>query len=227
MITSKLLIYIIIGIVVVGGGTGAYVYTQQNAETTDDALLEVNGNANVDVNAQVNANGASVSLKKLVEAGKPVKCTFSNNDASAVTNGTTYVANGKVKGEFDITSKTNSQNYQGYMIVDGDMMYMWSSQMAGQGIKAKVTASAQAVVEGQKPAINFEDNLSYKCESWRVDEDMFKLPSGITFIDINAAGGSSGSIKGVVPSEPSSQCAACDALDGSSRTQCRAALQCN
>jgi hypothetical protein len=215
---NKTLLYVILAIVLallVGG----YIYMRPDSEEGSNAEGDGEGSEMEEAR----------SIKDLVADGEPVRCTFSRSDDNSETNGVTYVANGKVKGEFEVMMKTGptaNQRITSNMIIDGDTMYMWSSSMP-QGMKMKVDAQATADAEaGQQSAINYDEQLDYDCDSWDSNSSVFELPSGVTFLDLNLGGQTQPSGPGGV--NPPNACASCDVItDAAAKAQCKVALNCN
>lgn len=166
------------------------------------------------------------TLKSLLLAGKSQKCTYSNKLESASINGTVYVANGKIRGDF--TSGTEQTKVNGHMIMDSGYAYVWSD-MNKQGIKMAIDLKQQlptgSPANSQTPDIN--QTFEYKCQEWAEDSTMFILPSTITFSTVALPGTQP---SGATPSgtiNPAVACSICDKIPaGSGRDVCRTQLHC-
>lgn len=167
------------------------------------------------------------SLKDLLMSGIAQKCTFSSTTDTGSSDGTTYMASGKVRGDFSMT--TDSKTTKSHMIVDGKTSYIWTDGSM-TGFKTTIpdetsTPSSQTTnTTVNNSASSFDQKADYKCQAWSVDQSLFTLPAGVTFKDMNA----------LIPSMPpttggsnSSQCSYCNNLTGDSKVQCLAALKCN
>lgn len=170
------------------------------------------------------------SLKGLLGLGLAQQCTFSDTTEGAMTSGTVYVSNGKMRGDF--TSTTGGQTVTSHMISDSTNSYIW---MDGQSTGLKTTFEAQA--DGDTPTsspaaqtggVDVNKDVNYSCSPWLVDSSKYNLPSGVQFTDLNnlfpAAAGAG---VGASTSTKTQQCAACDTAPASAKAQCLAALGCN
>ena len=167
------------------------------------------------------------TLRSLLSAGKSQKCTYSNKLKSASINGTVYVANGKIRGDF--TSGAEQTKVNGHMIVDSGYSYIWSD-MSKQGIKMAIDLQQQqptgSTANSQTPDIN--QTFEYKCQGWTEDATMFVLPSTITFSAVTLPGTQpSGATPSGVMTNPAVTCSICDKIPaGSGRDTCRTQLHC-
>ncbi len=217
---NKTVIGIAVGVVVVAG-VGWYVYSGMGG----DRMMM----------ADVSSQNERGSMKELMSRASS-KCTVSNSTANSESNGTVYVGQGKMRGDFTSVTKSPDMTIESHMISDGDFIYTWSDAMA-QGVKIPV---ASANMSGQPNAPKSEQvelynaEVAYDCEPWRVDETQFEIPSSVTFVDMSTMmqGGSAGASAGagsagsMNPPSKSAQCNMCDAAPEPQRSQCREALQC-
>lgn len=167
------------------------------------------------------------SLSSLVAAGQPVTCTFATTTATGSTNGTMYIANGMVAGDFTtVDSKAGSIN--SHMIVRDSTNYMWTS-MSTQGFKSTVTPGQPA--SGQTQGVYYNAQVDYSCQPWTADAAKFNLPANISFVSTASfvppqqGAGATGAGGSASPGS-NAQCAACNQLTGAQKAQCLAALQC-
>jgi hypothetical protein len=116
--------------------------------------------------------------------------------------------------------------------------------MASQGFKVKADAAADAEAKTQG-AVGLDDTVNFDCEEWDEDDSKFSLPDDVTFADVSSmgamastsaaanmnvgasgAGANASAGANVNAGGTAAQCASCDALPDSAKTQCRAALGC-
>lgn len=205
---NKKIILIIVAVLLLGGGAFFFMKKGPAAPATPGS------------SSTQQAAGPS-SLKDLISKGIAETCTFSNEGSA----GTVSVSGGKVRGDFDST--VDGKVTKSHMIVDGTTSYLW---MDGQTVGYKMTfdSSASATAEGKatsQPAGSFDAGaqMNYNCKPGIVDNSLFDLPKGVNFMSfgttLNATPGPGGA-------SSSSQCSYCDTLTGDSKTQCRAALNC-
>jgi len=168
----------------------------------------------------------AASIKELIARGDDITCTFSRTDENSSMDGTIYVSDGKIRGDFSMVQ--GGQSFDSHMIQDGDMAYTWNTggPLGATGFKMPISADEEVSSgEGEYQAIDLEEQLDTKCSRWSPDASKFVPPSNITFQDLSQqlmqAEQSAGDLQ-------TQQCAACDmAPDEASKAQCRAALGCN
>ncbi len=152
----------------------------------------------------------AMSLRELASGQAPQACTFTSaND----TQGTVYVASGKVRGDF--SARVAGRSIMGHLIVRDDTSYVWMDGMS-QGFKNSFEATS--TTEG---AISADERMQYSCKSWSPDENVFTLPSGITFAAIGSAQLKAGA------GAMGASCGQCAQIpDANAKAQCLAALHC-
>jgi len=222
---TKVIIGVLAGVILVGGGV--YFVNQGNSTSAEGA-------ASSEASTATATTAAPMSLKDLIAQGVSEKCDFSDSDATsgAQTQGTMYVADGKVRGDFTATVQGKAMGT--HMISDGTTMYTWIDGM-GSGFKMSMTAVAKptdTAAPQQQHGFDSNKKVDYHCTPGSVDATVFTLPTSITFQDmsammhaampkVNATGGAS-----VQGTAPAGACNACEQLAGEGRAACRAALHC-
>jgi hypothetical protein len=211
---KKVLIIIVVILLLVAGGW----YFMSGKKSVSPSTQNPTG---------TEAPSAATSLRNLIAKGVSQSCTFSADKSK----GTIYMTGGKIRGDFEITdAELNGKTMTSHMIILDNTNYMWT-EGSKTGIKMNFDASATPVpTSGTSTANSFSANtdLNYKCSAWIVDTGKFTLPTDVTFAAFampsqgikapNATGSTTSS---------SSQCAYCDSLTGSDKTQCLTALKCN
>jgi hypothetical protein len=164
------------------------------------------------------------TLRSLLSSGKSQKCTYSNKIESASIEGTVYVVNGKMRGDF--ISGTEEKKVNGHMIVDGKNSYVWTDS-SKQGIKMAYDPNEQtpsivpANTNSQISDIN--KTFTYKCQGWAENNAVFSPPSDIAFSSFTIPSVSAPS--GAETNPPA--CAACDNLpEGTAKNTCKTQLNC-
>ncbi len=179
---------------------------------------------------QANTESKSMgSIKDLMARGSS-ECTVSNKVANSESSGTVYVGNGKMRGDFKSVTVNPAMTIESHMISDGEYIYSWSSAMP-QGVKMAVAATQSGQPTGQNQQDFYNSQVDYDCNSWRVDESKFEVPSDVTFMDMSSmmnAGAQTGAPNNgsMNPPSKSNQCNMCDGAPEPQRTQCREALNC-
>lgn len=137
------------------------------------------------------------SLKDFLSMGDASRCTYKNEDATAITEGTTFVHNGKVRSDSRITlKKTNAVTTSFSIIADG-VMYAWGSDMP-TGMKMElatmedmkddtsVDSDTTKETQTQTQTQDYETAYDYECDGWSADGSVFVPPSDVTFTDYSA-----------------------------------------
>lgn len=181
--------------------------------------------------------GAPSSLKELLASTAVLSCTFDDEQDGVDSEGTAYIANGKVRVDYATTTAGKTES--GSMIIDGNTSYLWSANES-TGFKMTIDPTSESSVpSGQSSGIDPEKEVNYSCTPWIVDTGKFTPPSTVEFTDfagmmqtVPAGSGievdaSDNPVSGSSPDLKAMQCSACLALpDASEQAQCRAAIGC-
>ena len=216
---TGLIIGIIIILLII---VGAFFLTKKSAVQTPVTQNQTQTQATEKSPASTN-NSQTIesSLKDLLTGGKSVACTYSNKLESATINGKVYVANGKMRGDFETTT-SDKVAVKGHMVVDAQTSYVWTD-MSNQGMKVSLNNLPKPTgTKSNTPDIN--QKMNYTCENWNADASVFALPSNITFREITIP--SVPSI-GAAAGDLSSQCGVCNNVPaGPGREACRTQFSC-
>lgn len=174
-------------------------------------------------------NSLTGSLRQLVMGNNSVRCQYQTEIDGQPSQGTVYVTEGKVRGEF-VSGSSNS-----FMISDGAYSYIWGDEYE-TGLKMPVletdsTATPEPLPSDMPRGFDMDQEVEYQCNAWNPDQSFFVPPIDIEFVDysqlIKALPTSLTAPAAGAESDEGSACAACDALSGDMKTQCLAALSCN
>lgn len=169
---SKMWLSSIVAVIVVLGG-GYYYWQGAPGEVTFDP------NKPYAISGEVGGGTTnSSSLTELLASNKAQKCTVKQEVAGIESNGTVYVAGGKLRGDFTSTGGVSGNTH---VIVDAGNVYTW---IDGLGMGVKVAASAADAGASGQQAVSMNQKLNYVCSNWSVDASVFTRPSGITFSDL-------------------------------------------
>lgn len=182
---------------------------------------------NISTNEEGNSNKTrKTSLKALLSSTDLQKCSYSYDVSGITSSAVIYLGKGKMRVDSNV--KTGGRTMKHNMIIVDETSYIWGDELP-QGIKMSVTGMLQPQSNtNQSQSIDMTNEIDYSCEPWSFDESLFKLPSGIKFMDMSQM------MKQITPSAGAptgtegntSQCAACISLPEPSRTQCKTALGC-
>lgn len=125
----------------------------------------------------------SSSLMDLLNLDKNQRCTFKTTASGSSTEGTVYIAAGKIRGDFKTT--VNGKDEEMSLIRDGDMNYIWGSSLK-TGIKMKVSLEDLSKNQQTSGFIDANNKLEYNCMPWDTDSSLFTPPSNIKFTDMSS-----------------------------------------
>lgn len=130
------------------------------------------------------ASAEPMSAKELLAMSGSHKCTFSSDASGAKSEGTVYVASGKMR--HDSKNMVNGASVDSHMIISGGQAYVWTSQMPNQGFKFDASvASGSGTAASSNGQVNLDQKFAFDCDSWSADQTVFNLPSGVAFSDLS------------------------------------------
>lgn len=226
---AKIVLIAIFGAAALGGGwyvmnsdndtgEGAEVRTQDEGDTEaeSDTLTE----SATEVEEEQNNPR---SLRALMHGGKSVQCDYNyESEVGGVVAGTVFVDEARIRGDFDM--EQNGAVYESHMIIKDNIMHTWTFSPQGtHGVQFEIPEEGAASNDG---AVSLDQELTYTCIDWRVDESKFVIPTDIEFRDMTAfmkpatsptTGGST-----------ANQCGLCDLVtEADAKAECKAALKCS
>lgn len=176
------------------------------------------------------------TLQALLALGQNLECTISysveNEGVSTVTEGTYFTSRGRMRGDFLLPDMT--QGAVSSMILADGVMYSWT-EIEGEKYGMKITLSdleqsknTDGAPEANE-AVPLDTAVSYSCKPWvALDGSVFEVPTDVIFKDykdlVNVGMEYGTSYEEGAPG--ASQCAACEQLSGTEKSQCRAFLSC-
>jgi hypothetical protein len=187
---------------------GALVFTRNNTTT------EVASNSSTAESA-TQASVETASIKSLIESGRNRMCTFKTVESGTESEGTVYVADGKMRGDFAIQAGTTSMI--SHMIHDGSTGFVWTD---GQATGFKIAIDTNEISAQQDKYLDPNKNLEFNCEAWSQDSFKFKLPSDIAFNEIPKAPTADGTVN-----SKEVQQAVCNSLPEPAKSQCISAIK--
>lgn len=183
--------------------------------------------------AEDQGEALSGSIPELLAKGRSLKCVLVAEAGEAIASGTTYVAQGKFRSDYEM-KVAGQPNMKAHSLSDGVWLYSWNDAYPEQAGKFKMAdmekASGQAENQG---AENYQEKFDYKCYKWSADESLLTPPAGINFKDYSEVlkqveqmqQGSAGAAAGSNINK-SSMCGQCDALPSEAKSECRKSLGC-
>ena len=160
----------------------AVIPTQSAQQGTDNDSLPPAGTT-----TETKPAGKKMAFTEFIKQGGSYKCTVTQTIANMTTNGTVYIHDKMLRGEFSTT--VAGQGVDATMIARDGYTYSWTSMMPTKGYKAKITntegatGSASAGSSGTY-TWNGDQIGDYSCEVWVTDDTKFELPKSVTFSDV-------------------------------------------
>jgi hypothetical protein len=180
------MVKIILGILVLGG-VAFFIFSGNgkddlNNTSNKEQISEQSQNEQVS-EAQSEDFEEKTTLAKLMEKTGNYMCTFTHNTQMGESTGTVHISGKRIRGDFiskvSVPGLPNMSDIKTYMISDGESVYTWSS-MSSEGYKVPVS-DQDKTSQSEDTSIPTNQELDYRCISWKVDASKFSLPTNITF----------------------------------------------
>jgi biopolymer transport protein ExbD len=117
----------------------------------------------------------------LIKGGK-LKCSVTQAMGTVSSNGTVYINDSKVRAEFS-TSISNTTIHSTMLALNG-YMYTWTDSASSTGSKIKMPTigrDGKVVTNSNVRTWNGDQVKEYTCEAWTPDENLFIVPTNVTF----------------------------------------------
>lgn len=163
---------VIAALILLLGAGGAYFLSQNKTTSNTDSSQ-----------TPTTTESKSSSLLDLLSAGKNQRCTFKTSTSTSVSEGTFYIANGKMRGDFKTTVDGKTEEMS--MIRDGDTNYIWGSSLE-TGIKMTIAIDKLSENQQASQFVNPDAKLDYNCMPWTTDSSLFTPPSNVKFTDMTS-----------------------------------------
>ncbi len=183
---------LILGIIAIGLAVFAYFWLFSADEsdlirTTNDSQSteEMATNLETADENSVPENGVG-TLEELRMLGQDIECsiTYETDEYDQPVEGTYFVSNGDIRGDFLTPSPDLSGQMLSSMIVANEMMYVWS-EIEGEsyGMKMDLSMFDEEEAESSEP-VSLDEDVQYECKEWEnVDRTVFLPPGDVLFQD--------------------------------------------
>jgi uncharacterized protein YxeA len=178
--------------------------------------------------SQTQVQSEKSSIKSLLASGSTRKCTYSVDQDGYKSEGTIYVANNKMRGDF--TALIDGKETMSHMINDSATSYMWTDGV-GQGMKFSISpedVNSDQYKSAKTGAVNLDQNYDFSCDSWVVDTSKFELPSNVQFSELpkipSFTPETAGSPESSLDTKEAQQ-AICNSLTGAAKDACLKGLE--
>lgn len=127
------------------------------------------------------------TLESLRLFDKNLECSISYipSEQAAAIEGTYFVSEGNTRGDFLTDSPDLSGQVLSSIIINGNMMYLWS-KIEGEAYGVKIDTSKNTDTEaGINTPVPLEADVKYDCKLWEnIDRTVFVPPGDILFRDL-------------------------------------------
>jgi len=162
--------------------SGNELQTAQKEMNEAVAQLEAES-GNKTLAAELNGFG---TMNDLRGREKALECQITTIDNSVASEGTFFVADEKIRGDFITESPDLEESSVSSIIIDDGTMYVWT-EIAGEsfGVKSQLQATAETDIQTQEP-VGLDERVKYSCQKWEpVDQSIFIPPTDVLFQDMS------------------------------------------
>lgn len=163
------------------------------------------------------------TLDQLIQSGKSVKCTFSDDSDGTKVEATSYISGEKFRTDSTTTDEDGKIEF--HMISDGTYAYSWGDTME-TGLKMKFSdfenndaeKTTNAATQKDFSIANAMKGYNYNCQPWLGDPTKFIVPTNVQFQDLTE----------MMKNLTKDMCKNCDSLDDEEQiASCKESLNCN
>jgi hypothetical protein len=133
--------------------------------------------------AELNGLG---TMNDLLSREKSLECQITTIDNTVTNEGTFFVADQKIRGDFITESPDMQESAVSSIIVREDTMYVWT-EIGGEsyGVTFQMQSTNETDIQTQEP-VKLDERVQYSCQSWeRVDQSVFIPPTDVMFQDMS------------------------------------------
>ncbi len=165
----------------------------------------------------------SSSFSRLLQSSQSLACTFARSDPLGSLSGTSYIAKGKMRGDFK-TTQSGTAAVLMHVIHDKEWHYMWGGPFGeNKGLKTRASQGGGYAPRGEKFGPDMDETLDLECKPWPPSAGKFQPPADVEFQELAPP------LERVPDAArtKAAQCAACEqAPEGPARADCRQMLGC-
>jgi len=126
------------------------------------------------------------SMNDLLSRDISLECQITTIDNDVASEGTYFVADQKMRGDFITDSPDFAGAAVSSLIVTTDTMYVWT-ELDGESFGAKFPLDTETDIQTQEP-VKLDERVKYACQNWeQVDQSVFIPPSDVLFQDMTKA----------------------------------------
>jgi hypothetical protein len=157
---------------------------QVSFATTTQEVVAVATSTETASSTQLASSGKKIPFVDFIKQGGSYKCSVTQTVSTMTTNGTVYIHDGLIRGDFAIS--VAGQSINSYMITKDGYVYTWTSAMPTKGFKTKVVDPKSGNSQAQAKGTYTWDGSQigeYSCDPWTADTSLFEIPSSVTFTE--------------------------------------------
>ena len=127
------------------------------------------------------------TMNELLGKEKNLECQITTIDNTVASEGTFFVADKKIRGDFITDSPDLEGSALSSIIIVEGTMYVWT-EIAGEtfGVKSQLQTTTETDIQTQEP-VGLDERVKYACQKWeQVDQSVFLPPSDVLFQDMSA-----------------------------------------
>lgn len=222
--TKQAVIAIVVGVVIILGAVGAFLYSKTNSQTPSSATVASQP-------SPTSENSIQSSITEILSSGQTAQCTFTMADTDSQTSGTVYTSGDMARGDF--SSTIDGKENVTHMIKDEDTFYLWGDSLP-MGFKMTMSVddlTSKAQNNPLSEAIDPSKKFDVKCVSWTKDDSIFTPPTDVKFTSFGNILPTGPRTTGAAAptssaSDNTNQCNVCNSLSGAAKTACVAQFNC-
>lgn len=160
--------------------SGYFILRDKPTSTSSDDLAKVEDTVKME-DGTAPTSSKKMAFSQFVNQGGTYKCTVTQYVGETSTQGTVYIDNGKMKGEFKTVA--DGVNIDSNFVLRDGFMFSWSS-MSKMGIKMPIEEKTSVNGSTETSGFNTEQIGDYDCQTWAADSSTFTVPTTITFTQV-------------------------------------------
>jgi hypothetical protein len=162
--------------------SGSELQTAQ--EEMNEAVVQLEAQSG-DKTPEAELNGFG-TMNDLLGKERDLECQITTIDNSVASDGTFFVADEKIRGDFITDSPDLEGSSVSSIIIDDGTMYVWTEIMGESfGVKSQLQTTSEIDIQTQEP-VGLDERVKYSCQKWKqVDQSIFTPPADVLFQDVS------------------------------------------
>jgi hypothetical protein len=162
--------------------SGSELQTAQ--EEMNEAVVQLEAQSG-DKTPEAELNGFG-TMNDLLGRERDLECQITTIDNSVASDGTFFVADEKIRGDFITDSPDLEGSSVSSIIIDDGTMYVWTEIMGESfGVKSQLQTTSEIDIQTQEP-VGLDERVKYSCQKWKqVDQSIFTPPADVLFQDVS------------------------------------------